>query len=195
MTERQLFDAIGHVDDDLILQADAPQRRKPAVYWRPLVSIAACACLAIGMVGFGSKMFRCGSSAPAEAAMLEDRNLESTYGAADSSAPTETAMPEDRSLESTYGADGGEDRVCAAASATRRAVRIDGVLYYDTGTVSDMEYRCGTPDGVISDTTDADALPTEDGQSNFGTGYGYQFAADGTVEVEIDGEYVIFAAE
>ena len=44
-------------------------------------------------------------------------------------------------------------------------------------------------------TTAADELPTEDGQSNFGTGYGYQFAADGTVEVEIDGEYVIFAAE
>ena len=172
MTERQLFEAIGYVDDALILEADAPQRRKPAVYWRPILSVAACACLAIGVAGFGSKMFRCGSAAPAETAMLEDRNLESTYGT-----------------------DGGEDSVCAAATATRRAVRIDGVLYYDTGTVSDMEYRCGTPDGVITDTTDADALPTEDGQSNFGTGYGYQFAADGTVEVEIDGEYVIFAAE
>ena len=169
MTERQLFEAIGCVDDDLILQADAPLRRKPAVYWRPILSVAACACLAIGMAGFGSKMFRCGSAAPAETAMLEDRGLESAYG--------------------------GEDGVCAAAPDNRRAVRIDGVLYYDTGAVSDMEYRCGTPDGVITDTTDADALPTEDGQSNFGTGYGYQFAADGTVEVEIDGEYVIFAAE
>ena len=167
-----MFDAIGHVDDDLILQADAPQRRKPAVYWRPILSIAACACLAIGIAGFGSKMFRCGSAAPAEAAMLEDRDLENTYGT-----------------------DGGEDSVCAAAPDNRRAVCIDGVLYYDTGAVSDTEYRCGTPDGVISATTDADALPTEDGQSNFGTGYGYQFAADGTVEVEIDGEYVIFAAE
>ena len=169
MTERQLFEAIGCVDDDLILQADAPLRRKPAVYWRPILSVAACACLAIGIAGFGSKMFRCGSAAPAETAMLEDRGLESAYG--------------------------GEDGVCATTPDNRRAVRIDGVLYYDTGAVSDMEYRCGTPDGVITDTTDADALPTEDGQSNFGTGYGYQFAADGTVEVEIDGEYVIFAAE
>ena len=172
MTERQLFEAIGCVDDDLILQADAPLRRKPAVYWRPILSVAACACLAIGIAGFGSKMFRCGSAAPAETAMLEDRDLESTYGS-----------------------DGGEDSVCAAASATRRAVRIDGILYYDTGTVSDAETRRAILDGVITDTTDADALPTEDGQSNFGTGYGYQFAADGTVEVEIDGEYVIFAAE
>lgn len=172
MTERQLFEAIGCVDDDLILQADAPLRRKPAVYWRPILSVAACACLAIGIAGFGSKMFRRGSAATAETAMLEDRNLESTYGA-----------------------DNGEDSVCAAATATRRAVCIDGVLYYDTGAVSDSKARCGAPDGVITDTTDADALPTEDGQSNFGTGYGYQFAADGTVEVEIDGEYVIFAAE
>ena len=172
MTERQLFEAIGCVDDALILEADAPQRRKPAVYWRPILSIAACACLAIGVAGFGSKMFRCGSAAPAETAMLEDRNLESTYGA-----------------------DNGEDGVCAAATATRRAVCIDGILYYDTGTVSDAETRRAILDGVITDTTDADALPTEDGQSNFGTGYGYQFAADGTVEVEIDGEYVIFAAE
>ena len=175
MTERQLFDAIGHVDDDLILQADAPQRRKPAVHWRPIVSVAACACLAVGIVGFSGRMFRRGSAATA--------------------APAETAMLEDRDLESTYGTDGSEDGVCAAAPDNRRAVCIDGVLYYDTGAVSDMEYRCGTPDGVISDTTAADELPTEDGQSNFGTGYGYQFAADGTVEVEIDGEYVIFAAE
>ena len=70
MTERQLFEAIGCVDDDLILQADAPLRRKPAVYWRPILSVAACACLAIGMAGFGSKMFRCGSAAPAETAMM-----------------------------------------------------------------------------------------------------------------------------
>ena len=36
MTERELFEAIGHVDDDLILAADAPlkKRRKPPVYWR-----------------------------------------------------------------------------------------------------------------------------------------------------------------
>ena len=169
MTERQLFEAIGCVDDDLILQADAPLRRKPAVYWRPILSVAACACLAIGIAGFGSKMLRRGSAAPAETAMMEDRGLESAYS--------------------------GEDGVCAAAPDNRRAVCIDGVLYYDTGAVSDTETRRAIFDGVISGTTAADELPTEDGQSNFGTGYGYQFAADGTVEVELDGEYVIFAAE
>ena len=52
MTERELFEAIGHVDDDLILAADAPlkKRRKPPVYWRQLVSVAACACIFLGGV-------------------------------------------------------------------------------------------------------------------------------------------------
>ena len=33
--------------------------------------------------------------------------------------------------------------------------------------------------------------PTEDDQSNFGTGYGYQFG-DGTVEVLIDNQWIVF---
>ena len=37
MNERQLFEAIGRVDDDLILAADRPavRRRKSPVYWMP----------------------------------------------------------------------------------------------------------------------------------------------------------------
>ena len=37
MNERQLFEAIGQVDDDLILAADRPavRRRKKPVYWMP----------------------------------------------------------------------------------------------------------------------------------------------------------------
>ena len=45
MNERQLFEAIGQVDDDLILAADRPavRRRKKPVYWMPALSVAACA--------------------------------------------------------------------------------------------------------------------------------------------------------
>ena len=52
MTERELFEAIGHVDDDLILAADAPlkKRRKPPVYWRSFAAVAACACVFLGGV-------------------------------------------------------------------------------------------------------------------------------------------------
>ena len=50
MTERELFEAIGHLDDDLILAADAPvkKRRRPPVYWRSFAAAAACACIFLG---------------------------------------------------------------------------------------------------------------------------------------------------
>ena len=51
MTERELFEAIGHVDDDLILAADAPvkkRRRVVHLHWQQVVSVAACACYSFG---------------------------------------------------------------------------------------------------------------------------------------------------
>ena len=50
LTERELFEAIGHLDDDLILAANAPvkKRRRPPVYWRSLAAAAACACIFLG---------------------------------------------------------------------------------------------------------------------------------------------------
>ena len=70
MTARELFEAIGQVDDDLILDADAPVRRRPAVrVWvRRALPAAACLCvMLLGSVALGrSGLFRAGSSAPAE---------------------------------------------------------------------------------------------------------------------------------
>ena len=70
MTARELFEAIGQVDDDLILAADAPVRRRPAVrVWvRRALPAAACLCvMLLGGVALGrSGLFRAGSSAPAE---------------------------------------------------------------------------------------------------------------------------------
>ena len=70
MTARELFEAIGQVDDDLILAADAPVRRRPAVrVWvRRALPAAACLCvMLLGSVALGrSGLFRAGSSAPAE---------------------------------------------------------------------------------------------------------------------------------
>ena len=50
MTERELFEVIGHVDDDLILAADAPvkkRRRVVHLHWQQVVSVAACACIVL----------------------------------------------------------------------------------------------------------------------------------------------------
>ena len=62
-------------------------------------------------------------------------------------------------------------------------VRIDGKLYYDTGRESIMDARCGTMDGEITSTVDGTEIPTEDNQSNFGSGFGYQYGADDTIEI------------
>ena len=70
MTARELFEAIGQVDDDLILAADAPVHRRPAVrVWvRRALPAAACLCvMLLGSVALGrSGLFRAGSSAAAE---------------------------------------------------------------------------------------------------------------------------------
>lgn len=97
MTARELFEAIGKVDDDLILDANAPVRRRPAVrVWvRRALPAAACLCvMLLGSVALGrSGLFRAGSSAPAES----------------SAAVTYEAAPD------TAGATYGEKSLCAQA--------------------------------------------------------------------------------
>ena len=146
MNERQLFEAIGRVDDDLILAADRPavRRRK-----KPLMSAA------------------------------------SPYA-------DEGSSPVEGSTDGTYKAEDSTESSIAIAPA--HAVILEGVIYYDTCTVSGTDAKAA-PDGTITSTVDSDSFPTEDGQSNFGTGYAYRYGSEnGTLEVQIDGEWWIFAA-
>ena len=65
-------------------------------------------------------------------------------------------------------------------------VMVDNTLYQSTGEVSTIDGRCGNMDGEItSQTANGTDAPTENGQSNFGTGYGYQ-RIDDHIEVLID---------
>ena len=52
MTARELFEAIGLVDEDLVADADAPVRRRwtPRQVLRRALPLAACLCLAVGAV-------------------------------------------------------------------------------------------------------------------------------------------------
>ena len=198
MNERQLFEAIGQVDDDLILAADRPavRRRKKPVYWMPALSVAACA----GLLMVGVAGWRAGSS--------KNDFVESTAAAAETApeaaAPDEPLMsaaspyadegssPVEGSTGGTYKA--GNSAESSIAIAPTHAVMLEGVIYYDTCAISDTD-PSAAPDGTITSTVDSDSFPTEDGQSNFGTGYAYRYGSeDGTLEVQIDGEWWIFAA-
>ncbi len=71
-------------------------------------------------------------------------------------------------------------------------VMVDGKLYYDTGKESEIKDRCAMMDGEISSRVEGTEVPAADDQSNFGTGYGYQYGADDTIELLINGKWIVF---
>lgn len=208
MTERELFEAIGHVDDDLILAADAPlkKRRKPPVYWRQLVSVAACACIFLGGVAvWQSEGFRKANMTSEAAAFAADAPEEAAEGAPAPEEAAEGASAPDEPMLSAAApqADNGDAAAKAGAAedsaessialGLARCVQIDGVRYFESPKVIDFIAN-RDPDGVIEDSVDRDAFPETDECSNFGTGYSYWVTGDTTVVVEIDGEYCEFEA-
>ena len=75
-------------------------------------------------------------------------------------------------------------------------VMIDGKLYLDTGMESSVEARCGVMDGEITSSVDGTKKPAKDGESNFGTGYGYQYGPqEGTIEIFMNEKWWVFATE
>lgn len=71
-------------------------------------------------------------------------------------------------------------------------VMVDGKLYYDTGKESTLSARCGTMDGEITTTVDTAQIPAQDNQSNFGTGYGYQYTGENMIELFINNKWIVF---
>ena len=198
MTERELFEAIGHVDDDLILAADAPlkERRRPPVCWRGFAAVAACACVFLGGVavwqGDGFRKANMTSEAAAFAADAPEEAAE-TAPAPDVpmlSAAAPQADNGDAAVKEGAAKDSAESSI---ALGLARCVQIDGVRYFESLKVIDFIAN-RDPDGVISDSVAADVLPDMDGCSNFGAGYSYWVNEDDTVVVEIDGEFVVFEA-
>ncbi len=75
-----------------------------------------------------------------------------------------------------------------------RMVKLDDKLYYDTGKVSSTA-RCGVMDFELDSSVES-GQPTENNQTNFGTGYGGQYGADeNEIEVLLDGEWHIFSCQ
>jgi hypothetical protein len=77
------------------------------------------------------------------------------------------------------------------------AIMVNGVVYFDTGHKSTAKGRCGIMDGQITSECSSSETPSINDQSNFGTGYGYQYGGrEGTIEVLLnDGKWYVFATE
>ena len=195
MTERELFEAIGHLDDDLILAADAPvkKRRRPPVYWRSLAAAAACACIFLGGITVWQR-----SAIPRDAVMLSAQPPET---AAAETAPDE-AMADTAAPQTASGAEANEGAAIKGTQGTAesstalgaaRCVQLDGVRYFESPAQIDFAAD-RDPDGVIADSVAHDAFPETDGCSNFGAGYSYWIGSEKTIVVEISGEYLLFEA-
>jgi hypothetical protein len=77
------------------------------------------------------------------------------------------------------------------------AIMVNGEVYFDTNHKSTAAGRCGIMDGQITSECSNSEIPSINNQSNFGTGYGYQYGGrKGTIEVLLDdGEWYVFAKE
>lgn len=72
---------------------------------------------------------------------------------------------------------------------------VKGELYLDTGKESDFNRTCGTMDGEITSTVEPFEKPTKDNQSNFGSGYGYQFVSPNNIDILINEKWIRFEKE
>lgn len=70
-------------------------------------------------------------------------------------------------------------------------VKVAGVVYVDTGYENAM-VTCGTADGEIKTAVDGRKMPVGDDESNFGTGYDYQFWEKGYMNVRLNNRWILF---
>lgn len=75
-------------------------------------------------------------------------------------------------------------------------VMVNDVLYMATGYEKENVERRDAFDGGITSEVDGSEQPTVNDQSNFGTGYGYQFSeTEGIIEIYINDKWQVFATE
>ena len=167
MTARQLFEAVGFVEDELVEQANAPVVRR-RVPWQPVVMTAACLCLVVGVAGTsGLGRMKAGSAAPASNAEYSMDSAPAAVAGGTEDAAPEAAM---------------EEKESGAALAALCPVDVTDYPLWAVCDRSGWEHsELVVNAGMLMVLTDADGAP---------------FAAGQTLTVQADGAYTLgFAAE
>lgn len=86
----------------------------------------------------------------------------------------------------------GQGKEQSSQEVNQMMVMIDDVVYSSNGTESDITGRCGVMDGEITSTVSESKIPTDDNQSNFGKGYGYQFVDANSIDVCMEDKWIRF---
>ena len=166
MTAELLFETIGDINEDFVKEAAQTQKKN---YKWVKYAVAAAACLGIGLGTVA--VFNQTRSVPIEPA--------NTTASSTSETPSEIVESSDSGMGGDYNA----------------AIMIGGVVYWDTYKTMPVE-----PDVTAIQYAGSYAesgMPEKDGETNFAREPGTRYAVldDGTVVVEIDGEWTIFAAK
>ena len=75
------------------------------------------------------------------------------------------------------------------------SVKVNDTLYAVTGLRSDTDSSAAA-DGEITSAVKDTEMPTENDQSNFGTGFKYRYGeTEGTIEILTEGVWYIYATE
>lgn len=77
------------------------------------------------------------------------------------------------------------------SNANLLLVMVNGEIYQDMAYIN-SSVTCGTADGVIVSSVDANKAPEKNDESNFGVGYEYQYWDTGYINVRIDDKWRIF---
>lgn len=166
MTAELLFETIGDINEDFVKEAVHTEKKN---YKWVKYAVAAAACLGIGLGAVA--LFNQTKSVPIEPA--------NTTASSTSATPAEIVESSDSGMGGDYNA----------------AIMIGGVIYWDTYKTMPVE-----PDETAIQYAGSYAesgMPEKDGETNFAHEPGTRYAVldDGTVVVEIDGEWTIFAAK
>lgn len=171
-----------------VLRRSEEYRRGRRKMQKRIAGAALCLALVICGLYLGRPFLATGGSAePKENAAPMEGAME--FGAvSQSKAESPAGMAADSAIEAPQSAEMPEARI--------PMVMVNGVLYLDTGVTDEELRKCGTYDGKITSVVSPEEIPTEDDQSNFGIGYGYQYGREeGTIQVHADGAWRIFAVE
>lgn len=76
-----------------------------------------------------------------------------------------------------------------------RMVMVDNLLFTESKEKSTVETRTGLIDGKILYSVAETNIPSKNDESNFGTGYKYQYIAENTIDIYINNNWVRFVTE
>lgn len=125
----------------------------------------------------------CGSGQAAIGSEQTVTGSEQTVAGSEETA--EAVLGQTETEENPSGGDAArnEETAEAALGDRRPMVMVNGEIYLDTGRESDITGRCGIMDGEITSEVDGSEIPVKNDQSNFGTGYGYQYVDENSIDV------------